>query len=81
MDHRHDDVGVGLSSEARRALELMATGLSSDEVATRLGTSPEIVRQHLAHALAELGAYSKLEAIVKAAALGLIELPGPDEDR
>jgi DNA-binding NarL/FixJ family response regulator len=81
MDHRSIGMGIGLSSDVCRVLELMATGHSSAEVAVHLGTTPDVVRQRAAAAIVALGAHSKLEAILRAADLGLIELPGPRTDR
>ena len=56
-------------------LQVSATGLLTDEVAIQLGMDPDEVRRHLVGAMAALGASSKLEAVVLALRLGLIELP------
>ena len=64
-----------LSAEARRVLELMAIGMSIAEVAARLEMPIASVRQHLADAIDALGAGSRLDAILKAARRGLIDLP------
>jgi DNA-binding NarL/FixJ family response regulator len=66
---------IALESEARLTLELMATGLASSEIGDRLGTSTEAVHGHLFDAMLQLGASSKLEAIIKAVRRGLISLP------
>jgi DNA-binding CsgD family transcriptional regulator len=62
-----------LRSSERRLLELLATGLSTAEAAKRLGRSPAAVRRDLLRSMTALGAASKLEAIVKAIQLGLID--------
>ncbi len=59
----------------RRVLQLMASGLVTDEVADRLDSSPDDVRRHVRDAIVVLGASSKLEAVVFALRLGLIDLP------
>ena len=55
-----------------------ASGRTLDEVAVRLGQTPETIRFALASAMTKLGAHSKLEAVVIARRLGLI---GPFEER
>ena len=54
---------------------LSATGLTTAEVAERLGIGPDEVRRHLVGAMAALGARSKLEAVLLALRRGLIDLP------
>jgi DNA-binding CsgD family transcriptional regulator len=72
--HQSNDADAVLPREVRRTLELLATGLSTGEVAARVGCPPDVVRGHLARAILELGVASKLEAIIEAARLGLISL-------
>ena len=67
---------IGLSSVQRRVLETSAAGAPTSEVATLLGMSVNEVREHLARAIALLGARSKLGAVIRALRLGLIRLPG-----
>ncbi len=50
--------------------------MNSHEIAAHLGTPADEVCAHLAQAIAALGARSKLEAVVIAFRLGLIDLPG-----
>ncbi len=66
---------VSLEVDVRTVLQLSATGMTSDEVAAHLGTTPGQVRRAIARAIAALGAGSKLEAVVIALRLGLIDLP------
>lgn len=65
---------VVLDRATKRVLELAARGLTTAEIAERLDVRPEQVRDRLAVAMAELGATSKLEAIVVAMRRGLIEV-------
>ena len=64
-----------LTEMARLVLQLSATGLLTDEVAERLGIAPDEVRRHVAAAMAALGARSKLEAVLLALRLGVVNLP------
>lgn len=64
-----------LSRVQIRLLELAARGLTTPEIADRLAVDAALVRAELAGAVRELGARSKLEAVVIAIRWGLIE-PG-----
>ena len=64
-----------LSTQQQAVLALSATGLNSAEVAAALEIPMSEVRAHLARAVTELGAASKLEAVIIALRRGLIELP------
>jgi two-component system response regulator DesR len=64
-----------LAPRERAVLQLLATGVSTEETATQLAISAHTVRTHLRNAMLKLQAHSKLEAIVLALKLGLIELP------
>jgi DNA-binding NarL/FixJ family response regulator len=67
-----------LSPVVCRSLGLLASGLLPEQVAVRLGTTPDTIRGHVAEAMAALGATSKLGAVWRALQLGLIELPEAD---
>jgi len=58
--------------ETWATLELYATGLSTAEVADRLGVDPDTARWRVEQAKAILGAGSKLEAVIRAIRAGLI---------
>jgi DNA-binding NarL/FixJ family response regulator len=62
-----------LTSREREVLQLMAEGLDNSEVATRLGIRYGTVRSHVRNLIAKLNAHSKMEAVVRAGELGLIE--------
>jgi DNA-binding NarL/FixJ family response regulator len=82
MQPSKPNASLTLSSGVRRTLELLATGLYTHEVAERLCTDPDTVRCFVDEARAVLGVQSKLEAVIVALRLGLIdtsqvERPGP----
>ncbi len=62
-----------LTPREKEVLRLMAEGMSSRDIAARLGISYTTVRTHIRSLGSKLGVHSKLEAIVKARELGLIE--------
>lgn len=62
-----------LTPREKEVLRLMAEGISSREIAGRLGISYTTVRTHIRSLGSKLGVHSKLEAIVKARELGLVE--------
>jgi two-component system response regulator DevR len=62
-----------LTPREKEVLRMMAGGISSRDIATRLGISYTTVRTHIRSLGAKLGVHSKLEAIVKARELALIE--------
>jgi DNA-binding NarL/FixJ family response regulator len=58
-------------------LEAMALGASTEEAAAQLDISVHTVRTHLKNAMTKLQVHSKLEAVVVALRLGLIDLSKP----
>jgi len=62
-----------LTPREKEVLRLMAEGISSREIAARLGISYTTVRTHIRSLGSKLGVHSKLEAIVKARELALSE--------
>jgi LuxR family transcriptional regulator, regulator of acetate metabolism len=70
------EIQVQLSREQLTVLQYTARGLNTDEIATTLALEPDRVRQALLTSMRQLGAHSKLEAILRAVQLGLLEL-GP----
>ena len=62
-----------LTPREKEVLRLMAEGTSSRDIAARLGISYTTVRTHIRSLGSKLGVHSKLEAIVKARDLALIE--------
>lgn len=64
-----------ITAREREVLQLLADGLDNRAIATRLGISPQTVRTHIGNLLAKLAVSSRLEAVVKAVRLGLVEPP------
>jgi two-component system response regulator DevR len=62
-----------LTPREKEVLRLMAGGLSSRNIAAQLGISYTTVRTHIRSLGSKLGVHSKLEAIVKARELALVE--------
>jgi DNA-binding NarL/FixJ family response regulator len=62
-----------LTGREKEVLRLMAEGTSSRDIASRLGISYTTVRTHIRSLGSKLGVHSKLEAIVKARELALVE--------
>jgi DNA-binding NarL/FixJ family response regulator len=62
-----------LTSREKEVLRLMAEGTSSRDIAAKLGISYTTVRTHIRSLGSKLGVHSKLEAIVKARELALVE--------
>lgn len=65
-----------LTAREREVLELLAQGLSTKAMADHLVVSPHTVRNHVQRVIAKLGAHSKLEAVMIAMRMGLVDRPG-----
>jgi two-component system, NarL family, nitrate/nitrite response regulator NarL len=66
-----------LAEFTRRELEvlhLLAEGLDTVDMSKRLGVASHTVEWHVRHVIEKLGVHSKLQAVIAAARLGLIEL-------
>jgi DNA-binding NarL/FixJ family response regulator len=55
-------------------LRLLAEGLDTGTLADRLGIASHTVEWHVRHLIEKLGVHSKLQAVIAAARMGLIEL-------
>lgn len=73
VDLREQDQ-VTLTRREREILLLLAEGASTTEIARTLYLSTNTVRNHVRRLLSHLGASSRLEAVVVAAKMGLLEL-------
>ena len=62
-----------LTAREKEVLRLMADGIASRDIASKLGISYTTVRTHIRSLGSKLGVHSKLEAIVKARELALVE--------
>jgi DNA-binding NarL/FixJ family response regulator len=55
-------------------MRLLADGFDTANMASRLGIAPHTVEWHVSHVIEKLGVHSKLQAVIAAARMGLIEL-------
>jgi DNA-binding NarL/FixJ family response regulator len=76
--HSRDASGMRavLTSREIEILEIVGVGLTVKQVATRLGLSPRTVEAHLAKLYRKLGVRNRVQALSRAASLGLVEI-GP----
>lgn len=72
-----DAVRGSLSPREMEVLAGLAAGRSVADLAEALGISGDTVETHLKNARSKLGAGTRLEAVVEALRLGLVEPPGP----
>ncbi len=61
-----------LSKRELQVLQLLASGLSTRQIADNLGISPITARNHLTHLVAKLGARNRLEAVLFASRRNLV---------
>jgi DNA-binding NarL/FixJ family response regulator len=64
-----------VSPREREVLELLAEGADNRRIARQLGITQNTVQTHIRNLLAKLGVQSRLEAVVKAMRMGLVEPP------
>jgi two-component system, NarL family, nitrate/nitrite response regulator NarL len=58
-------------------LKLLAEGLDTIVMSNRLGIAPHTIEWHVGHIIEKLEVHSKLQAVIAAARLGLIDLSKP----
>jgi DNA-binding NarL/FixJ family response regulator len=68
------DVDAGLTARERQVLALLSGGLTIGQIATRLAISPRTVETHVAKLYRKLGVRGRVQAISRAATLGLVDL-------
>jgi DNA-binding NarL/FixJ family response regulator len=73
--------GADLTPREVEVVQCLADGLSNDAIGRRLFLSTNTVANHLQRVMLKLGAHSKLEALVAALRLGLVDPPGPERPR
>jgi DNA-binding CsgD family transcriptional regulator len=62
-----------LTARQYEALALLADGLGTRAIATRLGIAEKTARNHIRGVFSQLGVHSRLEAVVRAYRLGLLQ--------
>jgi DNA-binding CsgD family transcriptional regulator len=67
-----------LTARQYEALALLADGLGTAAIATRLGVAEETARNHIRALLRQLGVHTRLEAVVQAYRHELLHPPGGD---
>jgi two-component system nitrate/nitrite response regulator NarL len=67
-------VDASLTPREREILELLAEGLTMQQIGRRLDISPRTVETHVANLYRKLAVRSRVQAVSRAASLGLIEL-------
>lgn len=67
-----------LTSRENDVLRLLAEGISSRQIATRLDISERTVESHISNVYRKLGVGSRVQAVRKASALGLLDAKASD---
>jgi DNA-binding NarL/FixJ family response regulator len=67
-------LGAKFTRRELEVLRLLAEGDDTTTLAGRLGIAPHTVEWHVRHVIEKLGVHSKLQAVIVAARLGLIEI-------
>jgi DNA-binding NarL/FixJ family response regulator len=70
----HEKLVAEFTPRELDVLRLLAEGVDTTTVAERLGIATHTVEWHVRHLIEKLGAHSKLQAVIAAARMGLIEL-------
>ena len=69
-----EEVAAELTGRERQVLQLLTDGRTMRQIGTRLGISPRTVETHVAKVYRKLGVRTRVQAVSKAATLGLVEL-------
>jgi DNA-binding CsgD family transcriptional regulator len=70
-------VRTALTAREAEVLRSLADGLSNTEIARRLFISDATVKTHVAQIIAKLEVRDRLQAVIAAYRLGLVEVGGP----
>src|SRR5687767_10706268 len=68
------EVAAELTPREHQVLELLSDGHTMRQIATRLSISPRTVETHVAKVYRKLGVRTRVQAVSRAATLGLVEL-------
>ena len=69
-----DQLAANFTARELEVLKLLAEGLNTAGMSRRLGIAPHTVEWHVRHLIEKLQVHSKLQAVVAAARLGLVDL-------
>jgi DNA-binding NarL/FixJ family response regulator len=69
-----DRLAADFTAREMDVLKLLAEGLDTNDLSSRLGIAPHTVEWHVRHLIEKLNVHSKLQAVIAAARLGLIDL-------
>lgn len=70
-----DEVVLGtLTTREREVLQLLAHGLNNSEIASRIHFSEASVKAHMTQIMSKLGVRDRVQALIKASQLGLVDL-------
>lgn len=72
LEQRRSRPDVSLTAREREVVELVADGLTNQQVCDRLVLSQPTVKSHLAHIYGKLGVSSRTAAVAKARELGML---------
>jgi DNA-binding NarL/FixJ family response regulator len=70
----HSGIAGSITPREREVLTLLAEGLTMRQIGSRLGLSPRTVESHVAKLYRKLGVRTRVQAVARAAQVGLIEL-------
>ena len=73
-EHDHDRLAQMFTTRELDVLNLLAEGLNTNAMSHRLGIAPHTIEWHVRHLIEKLEVHSKLQAVIAAARLGLINL-------
>lgn len=68
------EVAAGITAREHQVLGLLSEGHTMRQIATRLSISPRTVETHVAKLYRKLGVRTRVQAVSRAATLGLVEL-------
>jgi DNA-binding NarL/FixJ family response regulator len=74
MAREGSEVLASLTVREHEVLVMISSGLTTGQMATRLGISPRTVETHVAKLYRKLGVRTRVQAVSRAVSLGLIEL-------
>jgi DNA-binding NarL/FixJ family response regulator len=72
--HERNRLEADFTARELEVLELLAEGLDTLDMSDRLSIAPHTVEWHVRHLIEKLQVHSKLQAVIAAARLGLIDL-------